>query len=263
VTAVTALDKENPMTRTAPLAPTATAGVLAGQTVVVLGGTSGIGLETARLARTSGAQVVLTGRDRDRLARAADEVGALSAAPLDLGDPDGPEGFFTGLPGPVDHVLVSGAGPLYAPIADVDLEEARRNLDEHLVGSLRVARACIGRVRLGGSLTFLTGTGARRPHVGTVVAAIGTVAIPAIAAHVALELAPIRANAIAPGFVDTPLSARLLGDELEHRRAELRGTLPIRRVVGPADVAALAVHLMTNTALTGATFDVDGGQQLL
>ena len=73
----------------------------------------------------------------------------------------------------------------------------------------------------------------------------------------------LRANVIAPGFVDTPLSARLLGDNLDERRAQLRATLPIARVVGPEDVAALAVHIMTNTALTGATYDVDGGQQLV
>jgi NAD(P)-dependent dehydrogenase (short-subunit alcohol dehydrogenase family) len=88
-------------------------------------------------------------------------------------------------------------------------------------------------------------------------------ALPAIAANAALELAPLRVNAVAPGFVDTPLSARVLGAELDNRRAELRDTLPIRRVVQPADVAALILHLMTNTALTGATYDVDGGQQLL
>ncbi len=78
-----------------------------------------------------------------------------------------------------------------------------------------------------------------------------------------MEVAPVRVNLIAAGFVDTPLSASLLGDELDARREQLRATLPIRRVVGPADVAALAVHLMTNTALTGATYDIDGGQQLL
>src|SRR5438445_408200 len=78
-----------------------------------------------------------------------------------------------------------------------------------------------------------------------------------------LQLAPVRVNLIAAGFVDTPLSAALLGDELENRRNQLRATLPIRRVVGPADVAALAVHIMTNTALTGATYDIDGGQQLV
>jgi NAD(P)-dependent dehydrogenase (short-subunit alcohol dehydrogenase family) len=90
-----------------------------------------------------------------------------------------------------------------------------------------------------------------------------TVALPALTASLALELAPIRVNLIAAGFVDTPLSASLLGEGLEARREQLRATLPIRRVVTPADVAALAVHIMTNTALTGATYDIDGGQQLI
>ena len=82
-------------------------------------------------------------------------------------------------------------------------------------------------------------------------------------ANLALEIAPIRVNLIAAGFVDTPLSASLLGSELDNRCNQLRATLPIRRVVGPADVAALAVHIMTNTALTGGTYDIDGGQQLV
>jgi NAD(P)-dependent dehydrogenase (short-subunit alcohol dehydrogenase family) len=90
-----------------------------------------------------------------------------------------------------------------------------------------------------------------------------TAALPALTANLALEIAPIRVNLIAPGFVDTPLSAELLGDELEKRRTQLRATLPIGRVVGPADVAALAVHIMANTALTGATYDIDGGQQFV
>jgi len=140
---------------------------------------------------------------------------------------------------------------------------ALRVLDEHLLGSLRIARASSARIRPGGSLTLITGTYARRPGVGLSIAAIAAAAVPAIAANVAVELAPMRTNAIAAGFVDTPLSARILRDELEHRREQLRATLPIRRVVGAADVAALAIHLMTNTAVTGATFDVDGGQQLI
>ena len=81
--------------------------------------------------------------------------------------------------------------------------------------------------------------------------------------NLALEIAPIRVNLIAAGFVNTPLSAALLGDQLDARREQLRTTLPIRRVVGPADIAALAVHLMVNTAITGATYDIDGGQQLV
>ncbi|MFE7859280.1 SDR family oxidoreductase [Streptomyces sp. NPDC057403] len=99
--------------------------------------------------------------------------------------------------------------------------------------------------------------------MGLSVAAIAAAALPAITANAALQIAPVRVNAIAAGFVDTPLSARLLGDGLAERRQQLRATLPIRRVVGPADVARLALHLMTNTALTGATYDVDGGQQLI
>jgi len=90
-----------------------------------------------------------------------------------------------------------------------------------------------------------------------------TAALPALTASLALELAPVRVNLIAAGFVDTPLSASLLGDKLENRRNQLRATLPIRRVVGPADVAAPAVHIMINTALTGATYDIDGGQQFV
>jgi NAD(P)-dependent dehydrogenase (short-subunit alcohol dehydrogenase family) len=90
-----------------------------------------------------------------------------------------------------------------------------------------------------------------------------TAAMPALIANMALEIAPVRVNLIAAGFVDTPLSAALLGDDLERRREQLRATLPIGRVVGPDDVGALAVHLMANTALTGATYDIDGGQQVV
>jgi NAD(P)-dependent dehydrogenase (short-subunit alcohol dehydrogenase family) len=102
-----------------------------------------------------------------------------------------------------------------------------------------------------------------RLGVGRSIISAMSAALPALVANLALELAPIRANLIAAGFVDTPLSASLLGDGVEARRAELRATLPIRRVVEPTDVAALAIHLMTNTALTGATCVIDGGQQLL
>jgi NAD(P)-dependent dehydrogenase (short-subunit alcohol dehydrogenase family) len=114
-----------------------------------------------------------------------------------------------------------------------------------------------------GALIFIGGTGARRPAPGLALAGAITAALPAMAANLALEVAPLRVNLIAPGFVDTPLSASILGDGLEARRQELRETLPIRRVIEPEDVAALAIHLMANTALTGATYDIDGGQQLV
>lgn len=177
------------MTTATAAPPTVRRPELLGQRVVVIGGSAGIGLETATRARAEGADVILTGRNPERLEQAASEVGALSTATFDANDSAALQGFFEHLPAPVDQVT--------------------------------------------------------------------------LAANLALELAPVRVNLIAAGFVDTPLSASLLGDQLEQRRTELRATLPIGRVVGPADVAALAVHIMTNTALTGATYDVDGGQQLL
>ena len=236
---------------------------LLGQTVVVIGGSAGIGLETARRARAEGADVVMTGRDPARLEHAAGEVGASSTATFDANDSDALEGFFAGFDGPIDHVMVTAGGPYYAPLAEMDFDEARRALQEHPMLMVGVARHAAAKVRPGGTLLFMGGTGARRPSVGVGISSAMTAALPALAASLALEIAPVRVNLIAAGFVDTPLSASLLGDRLEERRDELRRTLPIGRVVGPADVAALAVHIMANTALTGATYDIDGGQQLL
>ena len=236
---------------------------LAGQTVVVIGGSAGIGLETARRARAEGADVILTGRNPDRLKQAALELGAQRTAAFDATDPAALDGFFADLPEAINHVMVTGPGPFYAPLADLDRERAHRDFDAHLWLAVAVAQHAVGRMRPGGSLLFMGGTGGRRPGIGLSLIAAATAALPALIASLAVEVAPVRVNLIAAGFVDTPLSASLLGDRLEERRNELRATLPIGRVVGPADVAALAVHIMTNTALTGATYDIDGGQQFV
>jgi NAD(P)-dependent dehydrogenase (short-subunit alcohol dehydrogenase family) len=236
---------------------------LVGRTVVVIGGSAGIGLETARVARARGAEVVLTARDSGRLRDAADQVDASGTAAFDVTDLGRLERFFEDLPGPIDHVMVTGPGPYYSSLADMDFAAARRDVGDRIVVTLAVARYGAARMRPPGTLLFMGGTGGRSAGVGFTLISAMTAALPALVASLAVELAPIRANLIAAGFVDTPLSASLLGDQLDARRAELRATLPIGRVVGPADVAALAVHLMTNTALTGATYDIDGGQQLL
>ena len=236
---------------------------LLGQTVVVIGGSAGIGLETARRARAEGADVILTGRSPERLERAAAELGAQRTVAFDATDFDRLERFFHELPTPIDHVLVTGPGPYYARLADLDRERAHRDFDAHLWLAVAVAQHAVGRVRPGGTLLFMGGTGGRGRGPGLSLIAAGTAAMPALIANLAVEVAPIRVNLMAAGFVDTPLSAQLLGEGLEARRDQLRATLPIGRVVGPADVAALAVHIMTNTALTGATYDIDGGQQLV
>ena len=258
-----ALSNRGIVTTAAVAGTTQRAPRLPGQTVVIIGGSAGIGLETARQARAEGAEVVLTGRDPERLRHAGLEVGARSSAAFDAADPAALERFFRALDDPVDHVMVSAGGMYYAPVASMDFAQARRALDEHLWLTLQVAREAPARVRPGGTLLFMTGTVARHAGAGLAIASAVAGALPAVTADLALELAPIRVNLIAAGFVDTPLSAALLGDQLDARRDELRATLPIGRVVGPADVAALAIHLMTNTALTGATYDIDGGQQLI
>lgn len=236
---------------------------LLGQTVVLIGGSAGIGLETARRARAEGADVVLTGRNPERLEQAALDVDARSTAAFDANDRASLKRFFDELPAPIDHVLVTAGGPHYVPLLQMDADEVRDAISDHMVLALEVARHAVGKMRPGGSLLLMGGTGGRRISRDLGIVSAATAALPPFTATLALELAPVRVNLIAAGFVDTPLSASLLGDGLEARREELRTTLPIGRVVGPADVAALAVHLMTNTALTGATYDIDGGQQFV
>jgi NAD(P)-dependent dehydrogenase (short-subunit alcohol dehydrogenase family) len=237
---------------------------LRGQTVVLIGGSAGIGLETARLARREGADVILTGRNAERLEQAARDVDARSTAAFDATDAAALKRFFDGLPDPIDHVLVTGPGPSYAPLLDMDADQVREALGGHVVLGLEVARNAAGKMRPGGTLIFMGGTGGRKISRELGIVSAATATLPPFTAALALELAPVRVNLIAAGFVDTPLSASYFSAEgLEARREELRRTLPIGRVVGPADVAALAVHIMANTALTGATYDIDGGQQFV
>jgi len=236
---------------------------LLGQTVVVIGGSAGIGLETARRARAEGADVIITGRNLDRLTQAAQDVGAQRTAAFDANDKPALQSFFSELTAPIDHVMVTAGGPRYGPLLEMDSAQVRDAVSEHLVLALEVARNAAAKMRPGGTLLLIGGTGGRRVGHGLGIVSAATAALPPFTAALALELAPVRVNLIAAGFVDTPLSASLLGDRLEERRNELRATLPIGRVVGPADVAALAVHIMSNTALTGATYDIDGGQQLV
>jgi NAD(P)-dependent dehydrogenase (short-subunit alcohol dehydrogenase family) len=238
---------------------------LLGQTVVVIGGSAGIGLETARRARVEGAEIVLVARDPDRLASAGRELGAHATAALDATDPAALERFFGELAAPIDHVMVTGPGPHYGPLLETSPDEVRLEITDHVVLALEIARRAAPKMRGGGSLTFMGGTGGRRISRELGIVSTATAVLPPFVATLALELAPVRVNLIAAGFVDTPLSASYFEDRerLEQRREHLRTTLPIGRVVEAADVGALAVHLMTNTAITGATYDIDGGQQFV
>ena len=145
------------------------------------------------------------------------------------------ERFFHALPTPIDHLLVTGPGSHHAPLAQFDLDAARRHVDTHLLLPLQAARHAASKVRVGGTLLFIGATGGQRAAAGLSLIAALTAALSALTKTLALEVAPVRVNLIAAGFAD----------------------------VGLAGIAALAVHLMTNTAVTGATIDIDGGQPLI
>jgi NAD(P)-dependent dehydrogenase (short-subunit alcohol dehydrogenase family) len=236
---------------------------LSGQTVVVIGGSSGIGLATAQRAAAEGAKLILTGRSPERLREAAKELGGPGTAAFDAMDPPALERFFRELPARIDQVMVTAGRPTYGRLLEMDLAQVRHAFEEHLALVLQVARHAATKVNPGGTLLFMGSTDRHQAGVGMGIAPAVNSALPALIAGLAMELAPVRANLIAAGFVDTALSASLLGEALDERRQQLRATLPIRRVVGPGDVAALAVHIMANTALTGATYDVDGGEQFV
>jgi NAD(P)-dependent dehydrogenase (short-subunit alcohol dehydrogenase family) len=234
---------------------------LHGQTLLVIGGSSGIGLETARRAHAEGAAVILTARDPERLHRAGLEVEG-SIAAFDATDFNRLATFFDALRRPIDHILVTGPVPSEVELIEFDIDEARRELEAHLLLPLQVARRAAKTVRPGGTLLFTGCMDGRHSIAGRAFISAITAALSALTKSLASELAPIRVNMLAAGFVDAPGSAAMLGDQLRARRQQLETTLPIRRVIGPADLAALAVHLMTNTAVTGSTFEIDGGQQV-
>jgi len=239
---------------------------LLGQTVVVIGGSAGIGLETARLARHEGADVVLTGRDPERLEQAARELEAHSSAAFDADDAAEVKRFFHELRAPIDHVLIAAytRRSTYGPMLDSPSEEVGQGVGRRVTQVLEIARHAAPKMRPGGTL-LLTGGSVKKIARESGISPAAFSVLPPFTAALALELAPVRVNLIQAGFVDTTLAASYFADagDLEARREELRATLPIGRVVGPADVAALAVHLMTNTAVTGATYDIDGGQRLI
>ena len=239
---------------------------LLGQTVVVIGGSAGIGLETARLARSEGAEVVLTGRDRERLEQAARDVEARSSVAFDADNAADVKRFFDELPAPIDHVLIAAytRRSTYGPMLDSRSEDVGQGVGRRVTQVLEIARHAAPKMRPGGTL-LLTGGSVKKVARESGISPAAFAVLPPFTAALALELAPVRVNLIQAGFVDTALAASYFPDaaDLEARRDELRATLPIRRVVVPADLAALAVHLMTNTAITGAAYDIDGGQQLI
>ena len=235
---------------------------LEGERVVVVGGSSGIGLETARLALAAGASVTIAGRSEDRLRRAAADLGgAVRSVVADVTDDGSVKALFDGETR-VDHVFLP-AGELKPGGGDVlgaDLSALRSILESRLLGVIHVVRRARPKMAAG-SITLMSGLYANRPAPGAALGAAAVAAIDGMTRALALDLAPIRVNAVAPGLIDTPLWDSF-GPQREAILAQATA-LPVGRIGRPDEVAAAVLLLMSNGFITGTVLAIDGGGSLV
>lgn len=232
-------------------------------TVVILGGSSGIGLATAKAAQAEGARVIITGRSADRLRTAQAELGGQARTVLlAVEDEAGTRAFFQKLPH-VDHVFITAGTLLKDKRLAPDSADLRPAMDTRFFGALYAAKYSAPKIRGSGSITFMSGTAARRPLEGASVATASCGAVEAFARALAVDVAPIRVNTIQPGFVDTPLLDGVLGSHKGEILASVASRLPVRHIGTPEEIADAVLFLMKNTYVTGITLTVDGGGLLV
>lgn len=231
--------------------------------VVILGGSSGIGLATAKAARAEGAQVIITGRSAERLQMARAELGdAVRTVVLDVADESGTQTFFRELD-QLDHVFITAGTLLKDSRLAPESMALRPAMDTRFWGALYAAKYGALKMNGSGSITFMSGTAAQRPLAGSSVASASCGAVEAFARALAVDLAPIRVNTIQPGFVDTPLLDELLGAQREKILAAAAARLPVRRIGRPEEIADAVLFLMKNGYVTGITLTIDGGGLLV
>jgi NAD(P)-dependent dehydrogenase (short-subunit alcohol dehydrogenase family) len=236
---------------------------LEAKTVVVLGGSTGMGLATAKAAAAEGAQVVITGRSKEKLEAAVAQLPAGSrSAALDVADEAGTRSLFEQI-GHVDHLFITAAAVTVGTTLASDSEVLRPSMDTRFWGSLYAARYGAAQMKNGGSITFMSGTSAWKPRPGGAVGSASCGAIEAFGRSLAIELAPIRVNTIAPGLIDTPLIEALVGERKAALVEREVARQPVKRVGTPEDIADAVLFLMKNGYVTGITLTVDGGRMLI
>lgn len=235
---------------------------LSNRTVVVLGGSSGIGLACASAAHESGASVVIAGRSSEKLDLARERVGdAARTFTVDVADETSVRELFEQIER-VDHLLVSAAETRAASMEEPESETLRATLDVRVWGGYYAAKHAVPRMN-GGSITFVSGLSAMRPYPGSEIIAASCGAIEAFSRALALDLAPIRVNTVCPGIVETPLLDGFYGEDREEVLRDLAARLPVGRVGEPEDIADAALFLMGNGFVTGSVLRVDGGGALV
>jgi NAD(P)-dependent dehydrogenase (short-subunit alcohol dehydrogenase family) len=229
--------------------------ILAGKKVVVVGGSSGIGLSTAELAMREGAEVIIAARNADRLKAVADNLGA-KAIPADVTSDESVANLFRSC-GPVDHVVVTAAQLRSGPFKTVAMEDVRATMEGKFWGAWRVARSA--EIRPGGSLTLVSGYLSIRPRPNSAIIGAANGAIESLARSLALELAPVRVNAVSPGIIDTPIRAAMPEAARRDMLAKTAASLPVGRVGVGEDIARQILAFMTIGFATGSIVYIDGG----
>lgn len=237
--------------------------MLKNKKIVVVGGSSGMGLAAARLYASQGAEVMIAARDRDKLARAAARIGHdCRQAVLDMSDEKAVREFFSGL-AHLDHLLLVGAGrPAWGPLQEVTTEALVSAFQTKLLGYFLCARHAAPIISSNGSILFTAGGAARAAIAGTVGLAIVNGSIIAMCRTLAKELAPVRVNVISPGLVDTPAYSWMSEEERKAFYHKMGGTLPVGRIGTVDDIAAMMLAITCNGFMSGAVVDIDGGASL-
>ena len=235
---------------------------LKGRKIVIIGGSSGIGLATAQAAAAEGATVVIASRSRERLERAGAQIpGEPQIFTVDVRDSGSIQHLFDAV-GEFDHLTTPGNEGALGPFLELDVETARRGFDSKFWGQYQAARYGAPNIREGGSIVLVAGAYSQHPEPGAAAQASINSAIEGLGRALAVELSPIRVNVVSPGLVDTPRFDFLPEKQRTEMFESAARTLPAKRIAQPDDVAQTIVYLMCNPHATGNTLFIDGGLTL-
>jgi NAD(P)-dependent dehydrogenase (short-subunit alcohol dehydrogenase family) len=233
-----------------------------GKKIVIIGGSSGIGLATAKAAIAEGAEVVIASRSEEKLRKAKESIpGKVATFSVDARNEESIKTLLEKI-GSFDHLATPGSEGVRGPFLQLDPQAARLAFESKFWGQFYAARYAVPRLRQGGSITFMAGSYSQRPKLGAFVMTSINSAIEGLGRGLAVELSPIRVNVVSPGVVDTPMYLRLGEEQRKTMYQQVAASLPVKKVGQAEDIAAAFLFLMGNSYATGTTLYVDGGSMV-